>query len=180
MRAILVQLQGILLRMRYLLPMIGLVFIVRAVLRHKRGEQCRLSHEIYLFLLYLALAALFSQTILSDISDFGIHNVGIDIKMKPFGFVRDMFYYCKTYFLINIIGNIAFFVLIGALFALVDSKPSLLRTLLFCACVSLAIELTQLYLPRCTDIDDLILNTFGGLPGYYLHFLFARKAKQRI
>lgn len=33
-------------------------------------------------------------------------------------------------------------------------------------CVSLFIELCQLPLNRCSDIDDLILNTLGALAGY--------------
>ena len=35
--------------------------------------------------------------------------------------------------------------------------------------LSLFIELSQLFLPRWTDIDDIILNTFGTFIGYPLY-----------
>ena len=41
--------------------------------------------------------------------------------------------------------------------------------ILFGFALSLFIELFQLFLPRWTDIDDIILNTFGTLIGYLLY-----------
>ena len=36
------------------------------------------------------------------------------------------------------------------------------------------IELFQLVLPRWTDIDDVLLNTFGVLIGYLLYKLYVK------
>ena len=45
------------------------------------------------------------------------------------------------------------------------------HTVLTCFFISLAIELAQLFTGRSTDIDDLLLNTLGGLLGFLLYAL---------
>lgn len=49
------------------------------------------------------------------------------------------------------------------------------KTALFGFGVSLFIEATQLILPRGTDVDDLLLNTFGTLLGYALFALIRKR-----
>lgn len=41
-------------------------------------------------------------------------------------------------------------------------------------CGSLAIEVAQLFSERCSDVDDLWLNTLGALAGYGVYAVFAR------
>ena len=69
--------------------------------------------------------------------------------------------------LINVIGNIAVFVPIG-FFPTLLWELKLRQVLLVGFLTSLFIEVTQLFLPRYTDADDLILNTFGAFIGYLL------------
>ena len=44
--------------------------------------------------------------------------------------------------------------------------------------VSCLIEFLQLFLGRSVDVDDLILNTLGGLMGYLLFCLLPKKRKR--
>lgn len=78
--------------------------------------------------------------------------------------------------LINFIGNIVAFVPFGFLLPLLFSHShknmSLLRVVLASLCVSLSFELTQLMLSIGTfDVDDLLLNTTGGVIGYAFYRL---------
>lgn len=59
------------------------------------------------------------------------------------------------------------------------------QTLLFGFCLSLSIELLQIFTLRATDINDLITNTAGSFAGYWLCFLICRifpawKCRSRI
>ncbi len=74
--------------------------------------------------------------------------------------------------MINIIGNIAMFIPVGIIWPLCFKKLDTLgKTVLSGAGVSLFIEITQLpFYDRCSDIDDLLLNTAGVLIGALIYF----------
>lgn len=68
------------------------------------------------------------------------------------------------------IANIIMFVPMGFLLPLLwDNCSRLWKTVLFCFVFSLVIELMQLFNYRATDIDDLLMNTIGGLVGYAIY-----------
>lgn len=46
---------------------------------------------------------------------------------------------------------------------------NLKHTVLTCFFISLAIEIIQLFTGRSTDIDDILLNTLGGLLGFLFY-----------
>jgi len=48
------------------------------------------------------------------------------------------------------------------------------KAVLFCAAASFCIEILQLPLIRVTDIDDVILNTLGGLAGVLIYVAAVR------
>ena len=85
--------------------------------------------------------------------------------------------------LINIIGNITMFIPVGAVWPFCFKKLDTLgKTVLAGASLPLFIELTQLpFYDRCSDIDDLILNTTGILIGALIYFgvkrLYTRKKR---
>ncbi|MGP0070250.1 MAG: VanZ family protein [Isosphaeraceae bacterium] len=73
-------------------------------------------------------------------------------------------------FAVNFVGNIVAFMPIGLMPAFVRPRSARAwHVALFCLSLSLMIELGQ-YLSgrRTTDVDDLILNTLGGLVGYWM------------
>ena len=78
--------------------------------------------------------------------------------------------------LINIIGNITMFIPVGLVWPCCFKKLDTIgKTVLVGAGFSLFIEITQLpFYDRCSDIDDLILNTTGILIGALIYFCIKR------
>ena len=76
------------------------------------------------------------------------------------------------YVILNYAGNVIAFIPFGYLLPkMVKKKPRLFHTVLFSFEFSLLVELTQLISRTGSfDVDDLILNTFGGLIGYILYY----------
>ncbi|KAB8138099.1 VanZ family protein [Gracilibacillus oryzae] len=74
----------------------------------------------------------------------------------------------------NLFGNFAGFIPFGFLFPLIFIKFQSLKNIMFATfCLSLLFELVQLVFGLGTfDVDDLILNTLGGVFGYFLLFLY--------
>ena len=74
--------------------------------------------------------------------------------------------------LINIIGNITMFIPVGLAWPFCFQKLDTLgKTVLVGAGFPLLIEITQLpFYDRCSDIDDLILNTTGIFIGALIYF----------
>lgn len=77
--------------------------------------------------------------------------------------------------LLNLIGNVLCFVPFGFVIPILTSRQTLLRMVLLSMLASVLVEILQLVsmLGSC-DIDDIILNTLGGLLGYLL-FVASRK-----
>ncbi len=76
------------------------------------------------------------------------------------------------YVILNFAGNVIAFIPFGYLLPkMVKKKTRLFHTVLFSFEFSLLVELTQLISRTGSfDVDDLILNTFGGLIGYILYY----------
>lgn len=76
------------------------------------------------------------------------------------------------YVILNFAGNVIAFIPFGYLLPkIVKKKLGLFYTVLFSFEFSLLVELTQLISRTGSfDVDDLILNTLGGLIGYILYY----------
>lgn len=87
-------------------------------------------------------------------------------------------YYLKIGFgeaiLLNFLGNIVMFLPIGLFTALLSDKPRYWKSTLYTLGTSLFIEVFQLFVSRGTDVDDLLLNTVGGIIGYWTFLLLRR------
>ncbi len=75
--------------------------------------------------------------------------------------------------LLNLAGNVIGFMPFGALIpVMLRRMRSLWRTTLLSFALSALVELSQLIFKiGCFDVDDVILNTLGGLLGYLLFLL---------
>lgn len=71
-----------------------------------------------------------------------------------------------------LLGNIGIFLPLGFLSGLLGRRPAFWRSTLIGLFCSAFIEFTQFFIGRSTDIDDVILNTFGAFLGYWLFRLF--------
>lgn len=91
-----------------------------------------------------------------------------DVSWIPFADILTLFAGGDTASIVrNIGGNIALFMPLGFLLPMVwTGFRRLPRTAAFGACVSLFIELSQLFNYRATVTDDLLLNTLGAVLGY--------------
>jgi len=80
----------------------------------------------------------------------------------------------------NIMGmllNVNMFIPFGALISIYfDRYKKFFPALFACFLMSLTIEVLQLFTFRATDVDDLIMNTIGGIIGYLLVAPFVRKS----
>jgi len=79
----------------------------------------------------------------------------------------------------NLIGNITMFIPLGVVWPLVFKELDTHKKVIAAGVgVSLCIEILQLpFFDRVSDIDDLLLNSFGFLLGYGLYLLFRLKKK---
>ena len=90
------------------------------------------------------------------------------INLIPFVHLFDVY----DGWLINIIGNVTMFIPVGLAWPFCFKKLDTLgKTVLVGAGFPLFIEITQLpFYDRCSDVDDLILNTTGILIGALIYF----------
>ena len=58
-------------------------------------------------------------------------------------------------------------------------RPRWWKSALIGFCASAFVEVFQLFLPRSSDINDIILNTFGALCGFWLYLLLRRLSPGR-
>ena len=84
--------------------------------------------------------------------------------------------------LVNIIGNVTMFIPVGIVWPLCFKKlDRIWKTVLAGAGLTFFIEVTQLFFyKRCSDIDDILMNTTGVLIGaliYGLIRMIARKGR---
>lgn len=78
------------------------------------------------------------------------------------------------------IANILMFVPLGFIVPVALPRLRCFRkTYLTMAIFSFSIEVFQYFIGRCTDIDDLLLNTLGGIWGYGLFRCFSRLLRHR-
>ena len=160
--------------LNYELCILPLYIIIRII--YLRNKKINIKRELVLLLFISTIIMLLSQTILCEFSfsngihiNKGIHNNNfIPLKIFYDSYISHIKYGNYTYFIISLLGNIILFIPIGILLpCLYKIKGK--TVILFGFALSLFIELFQLFLPRWTDIDDIILNTFGTLIGYLLY-----------
>lgn len=104
---------------------------------------------------------------------------GERINLIPFRTIGSFFrHFMPDIFLVNIVGNIVMFMPWGfGLVLLWKRNRSVRRILLFCFLFTALIETGQLFIGRSVDVDDLILNFFGGCMGAVLCVGLKKKLK---
>ncbi|PKM95486.1 MAG: VanZ family protein [Firmicutes bacterium HGW-Firmicutes-1] len=133
---------------------------------------CVLLFYLYLFFLayLLFLSPSFGRTL----------GVPREYNLLPFKTISNYIIYrdyvnTKT-LIINIIGNVVAFMPMGFFVPILfRKKRSFWKVILFSACVSLIVELLQFkFVVGSFDVDDIILNTFGGAIGFVIYNLLYR------
>ncbi len=160
----------------YILSSIPIILTIRIFLflnMKKNKKYTTTLHELGLFFFLITLVGLASQTIIPKQNIFSNFIYRGEINLIPFKSFVD--YYNKifidkniNYFIINFFGNIVWFIPIGLLIPLLFNNISFKYVTLINFFISLFIEICQLPQERTTDIDDIILNTLGGVLGYLI------------
>lgn len=82
---------------------------------------------------------------------------------------------------LNVVGNVLCFMPFGFLVPMIHSrKIGLVSMILRAFGFSMCIEVAQLFLKvGCFDVDDLLMNTLGGILGYLLFKIYGRQNSGR-
>lgn len=146
-------------------PIIIIITVITCSLRIayllKHHKKICFYKEIFMLLFILYVMCLFEIVTLQD------HNYGLS-NYVPF---KEIFRYeiGSRLFIKNIIGNILLFLPYGYFAADYLKSKKALPICFLTMLVSITIEFVQLNIGRTFDIDDVILNTCGGLFGYFLY-----------
>ena len=86
----------------------------------------------------------------------------------------------KRFAVVNVIGNIVAFVPLGAFLPLLRRRTGIWTNLLVVVCASVTVEIIQgVFGLGASDIDDVILNTLGGLIGILFFTLLRLLLRRR-
>lgn len=148
-------------------PMLVIILVILVSLRITYLIKCKSKFILYQELLMLAfiiyILCLFHVVTFQDVN-YGTNN------FIPF---KEILRYDigTNKFIKNIIGNIIMFIPYGffASYYLKNKKASII--IILSLIVSSTIEIVQLYIGRVFDIDDVILNVFGGILGYLIYMI---------
>lgn len=150
------------------------------VIRKVPLKQNLLYSAIIAYLVFIASITLF------PISFVGGASLGYNFI--PFANLIDIFVTERLRTIIwLVVGNIVAFMPFGFLLSLIRGKTSLIYILLATMLYSICIEFSQFlvgqligYGYRHVDIDDVILNTLGGVLGYAMYKLMPKKLTKTI
>lgn len=151
-------------------PIIIIITVIVCSLRIayiiKNKQRFCFYKEIFMLLFILYVMCLFEIVTLQD------YNYGLS-NYIPF---KEIFRYeiGSRLFVKNIIGNILLFLPYGYFAADYIKSKRMLSICFLTMLVSITIECVQLNIGRTFDIDDVILNTIGGIFGYSLYRLLEK------
>lgn len=150
-----------------------LITVVTLIINVKHGYQLDSISKTIKYLsaigLTMSLVGILLVTLMPTSNDSNI------IQLTPFESITDLWYFATTEALINsVLMNIVLFIPVAFFFYIIIRKE--LLTTLICLLLSIFIETTQYLLPigRITSIDDVILNSIGGIIGMILGVMFIK------
>ena len=151
-------------------PMVLIITVIISSLRIayliKGGKKICIHRELLSLIFVIYILCLYHVVTFQDVN-YGTNN------FVPF---REIFRYSigSAKFIKNIVGNILLFVPFGFFSSYYLKNKKMLTTLILTLITSSTIEIVQYYIGRVFDIDDIILNTVGGMIGFYIYILFLK------
>lgn len=140
------------------------------------------AKQFVCFLLGACIVIVLAATVIVGASKTSA--VDRSLNMIPFRVFQETWSMSEPKKMAQIVANLVMFVPLGFLLPLAfQKKRSFWQVTLTLALFSFAIEFTQYFIGRSADIDDLMLNTAGGILGYLFFIAFAKlsgKRKQKI
>ena len=153
-------------------PIIIIITVIACSLRLayliKNKQDFCFYKEFFSLIFILYVMCLFEVVTLQD-NNYGLSN------FIPF---KEIFRYSvgSRLFIKNIIGNILLFLPYGYFTSYYLGSKKIFPIALLTLIVSVTIECVQLKIGRTFDIDDIILNTCGGIIGCFVYSLSERLA----
>lgn len=142
---------------------ISSVIIISMRITHliKTKEKFVLYRELLSFIFVIYVLCLFYVVTFQDVGWSTSNYI-------PF---KEMFRYSfgSRLFIKNVLGNIIMFIPYGFFVSYFLNLKKPLSGYLLVTLVSVSIEITQLVIGRVFDIDDIILNSLGGMIGFYAY-----------
>lgn len=179
----------------FVLPVWILVRIVIGTVEFKKsGSQLNARRELLLLLFIIYLTSVLSLTLTpATLTHFNNPNQ-LRFNYVPFiNIYIDLGYMFNVpnqevieIVLENLLGNILLFMPMGIFVPLLFPKYAFIkRVLTICVLLSFSIELIQYLMNsfgtnRTADIDDVILNTFGGYVGFIIYRKFLKNLPAKI
>lgn len=146
-------------------PMIGLFLIIILVGRITdiivNKKEIVLYHDIINLVSILYLLILYFLLLSTEFASSGINLIPFR-EMTRYNIGGQSFYY-------NVIGNIAVFIPFGFILGNFVKAKKIRHVLIPCIVVSATVEFIQLIIGRAFDVDDIILNSLGGLIGFLIY-----------
>ncbi len=146
---------------------IVLVATIRIGYLIKHQEEFVFYREMLYLFFMLYILCLFQLVTKDDLNAISSNNYTLFKEMFRYKIGSRLFFR-------NIIGNVLMFIPYGffASYYINIKKP--LTAFLIIAMASISIEVTQLIIGRVFDVDDILLNIFGGMIGYVLFTIIDR------
>ena len=162
----------ILLQAAVMLPPFGVLYGLSSLRLKKKGAKIPVGHTVWTCLLFCFLIGLFSITGTLKLSDV-LRGLTFDAGSINFTPLRSL----SAGFVLNIL----IFLPIGFMLPLLfNGFHRFTKTFAAGFLLSLAIEVSQLFKHRTTDVDDLIANTLGAVLGWVLFRLVIKRPPQRL
>ncbi len=150
---------------------IAIIVSLRVTYLIKNREHFILYQELLKLASIVYVLILFQVVTNQDVVSWSTNN------FIPF---REIFRYTlgSRLFLKNVVGNVLLFLPYGffASYYLKEESPKLILFLtLIGSCV---IEIVQMSIGRVFDVDDILLNTIGGLSGFYVYYIIVALSRK--
>jgi len=146
---------------------------------HRYGRQTFLHHFVKYAFIGCCLSLIY-LTLLWYYPDITFRPDYYFLNLRPFIWLNETYQMGVKRMAGQLLLNIGMFIPYGLLLPLAIKKMrKFWKAVIVVLCTTLAIETIQYFMGRSADIDDVIMNTVGGLLGYAIFALFNRAFSTR-
>lgn len=131
-------------------------------------------------ILVICLATFFDTMIFAMLDGRDIFDAERSLNMIPFKFITETWLMGERKQITQTIANIIMFMPLGFIFPVSFRKMRKFWKTTICMMIfSFLIEFIQYFVGRSADIDDFMLNTLGGIFGYFVFYIFSKLFKEK-
>ena len=148
-------------------------------LHNKKGLRIICPVLFILYCIALVYFLIFSDSF--GRGQYEVRRYNLEPFMEIKRFINNRNYLSSSSVIMNLLGNVLAFIPFGILIMWIRKKSTGFFTVAFLSALfSFAIEIVQ-YVTRLGvfDVDDIIMNTFGGVLGYIIYCILARIDRKR-